>query len=72
MTENISLRIRCGSLFIVVTPTSGTEFQIDVTDALGRPPEEELQRRDALRFLLKQLSGLRSQVWKMLGEEILT
>lgn len=72
MTENIGLRLRYEDLFIVVAPTAGKQFDIFVTDALGREPKDEKKREAALRHLLVSLSGLRGQVWKMLGGEVLT
>lgn len=72
MTENIGLRLRHEDLFIVVTPTAGERFHIEVTDALGREPADEKKREAALRHLLRTLSDLRGQVWRLLGGEILT
>jgi len=72
MTENIGLRLRFEDLFIVVAPTAGTRFDIFVTDALGREPKDEQKREAALRHLLRSLSDLRGQVWKMLGSEVPT
>jgi hypothetical protein len=72
MTENIGLRVRFEDLFVVVVPTAGERFDINVTDALGREPLDEEKRRRALQHLLRSLSDLRGQVWKMLGGEVLT
>lgn len=72
MTENIGLRLRYEDLFIVVAPTAGQRFDIFVTDALGREPKDEKRRAAALQHLLRSLSDLRGQVWKMLGGEVLT
>ncbi len=72
MTENIGLRLRFEDLFIVVVPTAGKDFVIEVTDALGREPDNDEKRKRALQHLLKSISGLRGQVWQMLGGEVLT
>jgi hypothetical protein len=68
MTENIGLRLRHGSLFIVVTPSAGERFNIEVTDALGRAPKDEAAREAALKHLLRSLSDLRGQVYRMLSD----
>lgn len=69
MTENLGPRIRYLDLFIVVAPSAGEEFTIDVTDALGRPPKDERKRQAAIRHLLRSLSDLRAQVWRMLPHD---
>jgi hypothetical protein len=70
MTENIGLRLRFDDLFIVVAPTAGKTFDIFVTDAFGREPFDEARRAAALRHLLRSLSDLRAQVWKLIGGEV--
>ena len=72
MTENIGLRLRFEDVWIVVAPSAGQFFEIFVSDVLGHEVEDEAKRQRALRHLLRSLSGLRTQVWKMLGEEVLT
>lgn len=66
MTSNIGLRLRHGDYYIVVLPTDSNEFDIAVTDAIGRPAEGD-DRRLALEFLLEAVSGLRHQVFDLLG-----
>lgn len=68
MTANIGLRLRFGETYVVVRPTDGPRFEIDVTDALGRDVDQEARRR-ALEDLMVAVSTLRAQVFDMLGRQ---
>lgn len=70
----IGLRLRTDSAYIVVTPKAkptpeGDEFDIEITDAVGGPVSGAA-RKAALNHLLYSLSGLRRQVFTMLGGKI--
>lgn len=68
---SIGLRLRFEDMFIVVAPRADGTFDVMVTDAIGRAPQDEAARRRALQHLLREISSLRGQVWVLLGGEVL-
>lgn len=69
-----ALRLKFGDSFIIAAPPDepGKPYDIRVTDWLGIDVSDE-DRKAALRFLLRELSDVRSQVWSEVGgDEVLT
>lgn len=69
-----ALRLKFGDNYIVAAPPDqvGGIYNIRVTDAFGTAVNDE-ERKRALKFLLRELSDVRLQVWKEIGgDEVLT
>jgi hypothetical protein len=62
----VILRRRLRDIYFIAEQRPDGSWVIEISDALSEPVSEE-ERREILQSVLNELSSLRAQIWKELG-----
>ncbi len=62
----VVLRRTVGSIYVVIERLADDTWKIEVSDAISDAVSEE-ERREAIEEVLKEMSTIRSLLWKELG-----